>query len=343
MHASFIHAQTYYLHKLPTPVNRDQRMSAYSAYHGPKEEGCCLLYHPRDHDYLSDLACFVRAQLEVFVAAPSDLLGRTERACARDNIAVGSVGIRCVHCSPRHLAFVLPTGEKREAGASAFPGTIRAIYLAVRNWQIRHFQHCRGVPEAVRILFQRVKATGGDAARVKKKQGGNAQKYYLDSCHLMGMIDTEGGIRMQEGAFLERYHSGVNVQRGANAGDTQVNGTSAILERATNTGAISERANPSVLGNELALNSEYEPLPFDVYEPLPFDVGTQANDMGVAPSLSLLAQAVDKLLKITSEGDQQVVVAENGNSCVTIEGDASNDEKPAAAAARIYADDLWCA
>jgi len=159
------------------------------------------LYHPRDRDHLSDFSCFIRAQLELFVATPFDLRTRTKRTCLRDNISVGNVGLRCVHCSSSrgmHDDMIVRFGEKRERCAVFFPGKTHMVNEGVRNWQFRHFKGCKKVPKEVRAEFERLKKCG------RQKRSAFGLKYWVESCRLMGLVDTEKGMRLQSGVFPSR-------------------------------------------------------------------------------------------------------------------------------------------
>mmetsp|Transcript_21924 Transcript_21924/g.64739 ORF Transcript_21924/g.64739 Transcript_21924/m.64739 type:complete len:478 (-) Transcript_21924:295-1728(-) len=175
----------------------------YAPHEQFERQLCWPLGRPADLDHLSELTCYVRCQLEVFVATPFDLSTRTERACLHQGVSVGSVGLRCVYCTEAQRQDVIPQGallarQRRARGAVIFPGKIRMIHEAVRNWQSRHFKKCEEIPESVRAEFQRLRKEGRRRRRNKMEK--DAGVYWEESFRRMGMIDTENGVRLRPGA-----------------------------------------------------------------------------------------------------------------------------------------------
>uniref|UniRef100_A0A7S4J0K7 Uncharacterized protein n=1 Tax=Odontella aurita TaxID=265563 RepID=A0A7S4J0K7_9STRA len=142
------------------------------------------LYAPEDRQWLSDLLCFLRCQIEVFVATPEDVAARSRRGGIKEPIAVGRVGIRCRHCV--HI----PQG-KRSKGAVSYPKSIRIVHQAVRNWQRYHFKSCPHISSELKEEFKTFKST-------RCHSGNSSLKYWIESCEALGMIDTPGsGIRLK--------------------------------------------------------------------------------------------------------------------------------------------------
>jgi hypothetical protein len=87
-----------------------------------------LLSDPLDGDHLTSAFQFYRRQIEFFTADSQDVQARHRKGGVRQEIHVGQVGIRCVHCADR---------SKREppSGSVSYPASISLVYQAVRNWQ----------------------------------------------------------------------------------------------------------------------------------------------------------------------------------------------------------------
>ncbi len=145
-----------------------------------------LLATDADSVWLSDLLCFIRRQIEVFTATPSDVAARSRRGGIKQPIAVGRVGIRCIHC--RHV-----DPDCRAKGAVSYPNSIRIVHQAIRNWQRYHFVQCSHIPNDMRIIYNLFKTT--------RSHSGNASiKYWVVSCQKLGMVDTDpdNGIRFRD-------------------------------------------------------------------------------------------------------------------------------------------------
>ena len=147
-----------------------------------------------DSQYLNPIHCFVRRHVEFFVADEDDIKapspGRKVRA------VLGQVGIRCIHCKN------LPSKERVKRSV-CYPPSIGGIYHAVSNIKCDHFALCKGLPEAEREEFFRLR-TSGKRKTTKSKKGSSSPEndfanstaqYYHDSALRMGLIDTKDGIR----------------------------------------------------------------------------------------------------------------------------------------------------
>jgi hypothetical protein len=87
-----------------------------------------LLSDPLDEGTMTDTFQFCRRQIEFFTADSEDVAARRKKGGIKQEIHVGQVGIRCVHCA--HLS---KTGTP--SGSISYPASISLVYQAVRNWQ----------------------------------------------------------------------------------------------------------------------------------------------------------------------------------------------------------------
>lgn len=87
-----------------------------------------LLADPLDEGSLTDAVRFCRRQIEFFTADPDDVHARHKKGGVKQDIYVGQVGIRCVHCA--RLA-----KTERPSGSVSYPASISLVYQSVRNWQ----------------------------------------------------------------------------------------------------------------------------------------------------------------------------------------------------------------
>ena len=138
-----------------------------------------LLAIPEDKDWLSDMDCFVRNQIEVFSSKLIDV----ENAVAdrKYPIKVGQVGIRCVHCA----------GAKGGARVAAvcYPYSISGIYESVREFQRLHLDNCQNIPKDLKDASDKL---GSGAASLSSV----LRRYYVQAARALGLHDThDTGIR----------------------------------------------------------------------------------------------------------------------------------------------------
>ncbi len=152
---------------------------ADAAHSGPPKSpfSKVLLAIPDDKEWLSDMDCFIRKQLEVFCATEEDV--ETARSDRKYPVQVGQVGIRCIHCSLK----------KHEASgtAVAFPFAISGIYEAVREFQRLHLDSCENVPVATKEKLNAFKGASSLSSVLRK--------YYVLAARALGLNDTREGIR----------------------------------------------------------------------------------------------------------------------------------------------------
>jgi len=87
-----------------------------------------LLSDPLDEGNLTDAVKFCRRQIEFFTADPEDVHARHKKGGIKQEIYVGQVGIRCVHCARLGKT-------ERPSGSVSYPASISLVYQSVRNWQ----------------------------------------------------------------------------------------------------------------------------------------------------------------------------------------------------------------
>mmetsp|Transcript_89016 Transcript_89016/g.133476 ORF Transcript_89016/g.133476 Transcript_89016/m.133476 type:complete len:1274 (+) Transcript_89016:218-4039(+) len=134
-----------------------------------------VLAIPEDKEWLSDMDCFIRKQLEVFCANQDDVA--TAQNDRKYPVFVGQVGIRCIHCSMAKGA----TGT-----AVAFPYAISQIYESVREFQRLHLDSCENLPAATKSKLAAFKGSSSLSSVLRK--------YYLIAAKALGLHDTREGI-----------------------------------------------------------------------------------------------------------------------------------------------------
>jgi hypothetical protein len=132
-----------------------------------------------DKEWLSDMDCFIRRNLEVFCATEDDVMIAQEDK--KYPITLGQVGIRCWHC-----ATAKDYGTARGT-AVAFPYSINGIYESVREFQRMHLESCPNLPEATRQKLEGFKGSTSLSSVLRK--------FYVLAARALGMHDTSEGIR----------------------------------------------------------------------------------------------------------------------------------------------------
>ena len=145
----------------------------------PQSSRVLLAIH-EDKDWLSDMDCFVRNNIEVFSSNPLDV----ENAAAdrKYPIRLGQVGIRCIHCASS-------TGGARGA-AVAYPYSISGIYESVREFQRLHLEHCPNLPVELKETSKRLGSGASSLSSVLRR-------YYVQAARALGLYDTnDSGIKV---------------------------------------------------------------------------------------------------------------------------------------------------
>lgn len=145
----------------------------------PSPSSRVLLAIVEDKEWLSDMDCFIRHNLEVFCAIEEDVeIAREDR---KYPVNVGQVGIRCVHCA-------VAKGDGAARGtAVAFPYSINGIYESVREFQRLHLESCPELPEATKTKLAGFKGSASLSSVLRK--------FYVLGAKALGMHDTPDGIR----------------------------------------------------------------------------------------------------------------------------------------------------
>jgi hypothetical protein len=160
----------------------------------PEQRRGTVLSLSTDSDSLSDRQCYVRTTMvEIFAASEKDVAARHTKGAQK--LMVGQVGIRCVYCS--HLR-----PRDRAERAVCYPSSISRIYQTVADMQRFHFEQCTEIPNEVREIYKSLKTT-------RPRGVGSPQTYWVQSAKILGLIDSDDGIRFQED------------NSGSNSGDTK--------------------------------------------------------------------------------------------------------------------------
>jgi hypothetical protein len=179
---------------------------------------------PEDPTVLNGLHCFVRRNVEVFVATKEDASAPSPGR--RTRVKVGQVGLRCIHCVR------LPIKD-RVKRAVCYPPNVSGIYHSVSNMKFDHFGKCKGLSPEARIEFTNLKNSSSRRNSPSTNGRGRGRgassstsQYYEESATRLGLIDTEGGIQ---------FHSKEDNKAPAAAmGGSATDGISALVIAATN-------------------------------------------------------------------------------------------------------------
>eukprot|EP00934_Nitzschia_sp_Nitz4_P006698 Nitzschia sp. Nitz4//scaffold203_size38902//20654//24028//NITZ4_007661-RA/size38902-processed-gene-0.62-mRNA-1//1//CDS//3329541427//6688//frame0 len=182
----------------------------------PSPTSRILLAIPEDKEWLSDMDCFIRKQLEVFCATETDVA--TAQSDRKFPVHVGQVGIRCVHCS---LSSSKSTKVTPASGtAVSFPFSVSAIYESVREFQRLHLDSCENVPASVKTKLAAFKGSSSLSSVLRK--------YYVLAAKALGLQDTAEGMRSggepvplgSQAAFsFSDVHTSDEAQRTSYAGE----------------------------------------------------------------------------------------------------------------------------
>jgi len=131
-----------------------------------------------DKYWLSELQVYMRANFaESFGATEEDIAapmhGRNKP------IALGQVGIRCMHCKFENPA-------ERGQQATSYPSLISGIYNSVQQMLRLHLDCCQSMPLEIRAKIE--------ALKVSSSSRGGRKQYWVDSAKRLGLVDTRHGI-----------------------------------------------------------------------------------------------------------------------------------------------------
>ena len=134
---------------------------------------------PEDKEWLSDMDCFIRGNLEVFCATEDDVeVAQQDR---KYPVLIGQVGIRCIHCA------LTNNGTGARGPAVSFPYSINGIYESVREFQRLHLDSCTNLPKGVKSRLLGFRGCSSLSSVLRK--------YYILAARGLGMHDTPEGIR----------------------------------------------------------------------------------------------------------------------------------------------------
>jgi hypothetical protein len=145
----------------------------------PSPSSKVLLAIPDDKEWLSDMDCYIRKQLEVFCATEDDVTAA--QSDRKYPVHIGQVGIRCIHCS------LCKTGAGAHGTAVAFPFSISGIYESVREFQRLHLDSCENLPGSTKAKLNGFKGSSSLSSVLRK--------YYVLAAKALGLQDTRNGIR----------------------------------------------------------------------------------------------------------------------------------------------------
>ncbi|KAL3806618.1 hypothetical protein ACHAXA_004422, partial [Cyclostephanos tholiformis] len=154
-------------------LNQPQHLGMSNVIPDDKRQGV-LLAIPEDKDWLSDMDCYVRKNIEVFTSTQSDV----ENAALdrKYPIKVGQVGIRCVHCAR--------TSSGARSAAVSYPYSISGIYESVREFQRMHLETCPNIPKGIKEASDKF---GGGSASLSSV----LRRYYVQAARALGLFDTQ--------------------------------------------------------------------------------------------------------------------------------------------------------
>ena len=143
--------------------------------------GCVPLGLPDDKYWLSELQVYLRANFaEAFGATEDDIAapmhGRNKP------IALGQVGIRCMHCKNDNPA-------ERGQQSTSYPSQISGIYNSVQQMLRLHYDCCLSMPAHVRSRIEQL--------RLSCSSRGGRKQYWIDSAKRLGLVDTAHGIHFE--------------------------------------------------------------------------------------------------------------------------------------------------
>lgn len=196
-----------------------------------------LLASHEDSKYLNSLHCFVRRNVEAFVATEEEISAPAPGRKIR--VTVGQVGIRCIHCARLPL-------HNRAKRSVCYPPSVSGIYHSVSNMKFDHFGVCQGLPADARSEFTNLKASCGRRNGNSSSCGGrdngimsnSTARFYYDSAVRLGLVDTQTGIRFSEQQHHQHHQGPAAAERGRESSSPNSvahDGISVLMMAATRT------------------------------------------------------------------------------------------------------------
>jgi len=165
----------------PSTEEAAQILAEYARNPVPASESSrVLLAICNDREWISDMDCYIRKQLELFCATEADVeIAREDR---KFPIHVGQVGIRCIHSSMACKGDDVCSGT-----AVSYPFQVHGIYESVREFQRLHLDSCPHIPDSVKRKVASFKGASSLSSVLRK--------YYAMAANALGLYDTPEGIR----------------------------------------------------------------------------------------------------------------------------------------------------
>eukprot|EP00978_Attheya_sp_CCMP212_P025167 scaffold80508_cov60-Attheya_sp.AAC.9 len=200
---------------------------------GPWFEGVRSLALPKDAQYLSELHCLIRSNLEIFTATdahvssstpvpttgttmpnPSPSHGHGIGTWRRTPVLKQRVGVRCIHCamagdaggdsadtttvssSPTKLKFKKGRRGGAMVGSVSYPQNVAGLYPICLQKPTLHFGSCPHLPLSVQAQLHKltVDPETGEPLRQRHSTGAiSAQAYYILAAQRMGLVDVGKG------------------------------------------------------------------------------------------------------------------------------------------------------
>ena len=157
--------------------NAAKTLAACTSNPSENKSNRILLAIDEDKEWLSDMDCFIRKNLEVFCAEGKDVEAAQEDR--KYPITEGQIGIRCIYCAS--------TDGDCRGSAVAFPYSIGGIYEAVREFQRVHLDSCPCLPSTFNVKLNSLKGSSSLSSVLRR--------YYVQAAEALGMHDTADGIR----------------------------------------------------------------------------------------------------------------------------------------------------
>jgi len=148
----------------------------------PVLDGKIVLGNAEDKDWLSDMDCILRQNVEVFEADNDDI------AQAKFPIVLGQVGLRCLHCSScSNAATTCSSRASSTHNHTFYPLAINDMYEMMKSFQ-EHLEACPNLPQST--LEQLV------GASKTRSLSSVTKRYFIQASHKLGLRDFPEGIRL---------------------------------------------------------------------------------------------------------------------------------------------------
>jgi len=181
----------------PAKCSRAQVHEALTSVNTEKNQNLSfLLATPSDSKCLNELHCFVRKNIEAFLASEDDM--RQPQPGRRTPITLGQVGLRCIHCK------ALPSKE-RVKRAVCYPSTVEGIYHSVCNMKFDHFSICKAISGESKKEYRRLTADSSRKSSGSTRGIGLTSQYYLKTAREKGLVDSDNGIRLRRTVDVKRF------------------------------------------------------------------------------------------------------------------------------------------